>query len=215
MLCAKIYRCGIEFHRRAAISQVLLGYIYVAADTGVIKGLSNESLNGEIPISRAETVNMIFVHFPMWRRGINRGIKVFVQSYPSQGKQTMASLSTLVQVIDGRGLPLGSRLGYRNVALYGVELENSLWNPTSQQGAYTLNTPFQSSVQDARYEVSFNPIGDYTFIFSAPARLLHGELMILVYTPGILAQTNLDRHELGPGNQDPDGDTYVFFLIQF
>lgn len=56
----KLIAVGLSFTDRAAISQVLLGYIYEAADTGIIKGLSNESLNGEIPISRAETVNMIF-----------------------------------------------------------------------------------------------------------------------------------------------------------
>lgn len=183
----------LPFTDEKAIPPSLRGYVFQAAEAGVLKGYPDGSVQGERMITRAEAVAMASRALAYMEQGIDPDIRVYVeQNWLPMDERTQVEvpLSNPVQVIDGTMyLPAWNLLAaYDSFDNYPFEWNYSgiWWDAELQQLYIDDGYVLVAGAGDARFEYSPSgwTISDGSDSFPAPARMLYGELMVPVYAPG-------------------------------
>lgn len=178
----------LPFTDAEAIDPALRGYVYQAAEAGVLDGYPDGSFRGDKTVTRAEAVKIISRALAYMEEGIDREIRAFATEWseymPEEQKQRLKIwLTAPAQVVDGTVYLPARDVIAANAALYHSGITYSCWEPEGQQLGVEYVYTFWNGAGDARYEWSLGDrIGRYSRTYHVPSRLLYGELMIPVYT---------------------------------
>lgn len=180
----------LPFTDAETIEPSLRGYVFQAVEAGVLEGYPDGSFRGEKTISRAEAVSMVIRALSYMENGIDPEIQAYAEErWTSNGDplQIEIPLSVPAQVIDGTVYLPARDVITANAALYDGRIEWTGWYPQKQQIDICYIYPFWFGSGITRYYTGQGEFGDnaYSGFFPVPARLLYGELMIPVYTPGV------------------------------
>lgn len=186
----------LPFTDADTIEPSLRGYVLQAAAAGVLEGYPDGSFQGGKTISRAEAVSMIIRALSYMEQGIDPDIRAYAEEHRSSDGdplQIEISLSVPAQVIDGTVYLPARDVITANAALYNGFIEWTGWHPQNQQMNICYVYPFWFGAGITRYYEGQGEFGNNAFsgFFPVPARLLYGELMVPVYTPGVTVQANL------------------------
>lgn len=173
----------LPFTDADAIPQSLRGYVYQAAETGVLTGCPDGSFQGDKTVTRAEAVTMITRALEYMEQGVDPDIWAFAEEssdhLPDEYKQRLRIWTSVpAQVIDGVVYLPARDVVAANTALYNTSVEWSYWDAENQQLAVCYVDTFLFGAGDTRFSRYSGDLSDYSPKFSVPARLLYGEVMI-------------------------------------